>query len=35
MQRGTEVMLTIKTTGQRYPALESAIVDGHPMNFRR
>ena len=30
MQRGTEVMLTIKTTGQRYQALESAIVEGHP-----
>lgn len=30
MQRGTEVMLTIKTTDQRYPRLEAAIVDGHP-----
>ena len=30
MQRGTEVMLTIKTTGRRYRELESAIVDGHP-----
>ena len=30
MQRGTEVMLTIKTTERRYPQLEAAIVDGHP-----
>ena len=30
LQRGTELMLTIKTTRARYPALEQAIVDGHP-----
>jgi len=30
LQRGTELMLTIKTTRARYPALEKAIVDGHP-----
>ncbi len=30
LQHGTEVMLTIKTTNQRYPQLEAAIVDGHP-----
>lgn len=30
MQQGTEVMLTIKTSAARYPALQQAIVDGHP-----
>ena len=30
LQRGTEVMLTIKTTSARYPALERAIANGHP-----
>ena len=30
MQQGTEVMLTIKTPATRYPALQQAIVDGHP-----
>ena len=30
LQRGTELMLTIKTSRARYPALEQAIVDGHP-----
>ena len=30
LQRGTELILTIKTTRARYPALEKAIVDGHP-----
>ena len=30
LQRGTEVMLTIKTSRARYPALEKAITDGHP-----
>lgn len=30
MQRGSEVMLTIKTTRERYPAIEQAIVAGHP-----
>lgn len=30
IERGTEVMLTIKTTGERYPQLEAAILDGHP-----
>ena len=30
LQRGTEVMLTIKTSRARYPALERAITDGHP-----
>jgi len=30
LQRGTEVMLTIKTSRARYPALEQAITDGHP-----
>ena len=30
LHRGTELMLTIKTTRARYPALEQAIVDGHP-----
>jgi periplasmic divalent cation tolerance protein len=30
MQQGTEVMLTIKTAAARYPALQQAIVDGHP-----
>lgn len=30
LQRGSELMLTIKTTRARYPALEQAIVDGHP-----
>jgi periplasmic divalent cation tolerance protein len=29
-ERGTEVMLTIKTTRARYPALEKAITAGHP-----
>lgn len=29
-QRGTEVMLTIKTTQQRYAALEKAITRTHP-----
>jgi periplasmic divalent cation tolerance protein len=28
--RDSEVMLTIKTTREGYPALEDAIVDGHP-----
>lgn len=30
LERGTEVMLTIKTTRARYPALEEAIARGHP-----
>ena len=30
LQRGSELMLTIKTTRTRYPALEQAIKDGHP-----
>ena len=30
LQRGTEHMLTIKTTSTRYPALEQAIADQHP-----
>ena len=30
LQRGTEVMLTIKTSRASYPALEKAITDGHP-----
>lgn len=30
LERDTEVMLTIKTTAERYPLLESAIVEGHP-----
>jgi len=30
LERDTEVMLTIKTTGSRYPQLERAILDGHP-----
>ncbi len=30
MQQGSEVMLTIKTTQERYPALERAITEGHP-----
>lgn len=30
LQRGTERMLTIKTTAARYAELEQAIVDGHP-----
>lgn len=30
LQHGSEVMLTIKTTRRRYPALEQAIVSGHP-----
>jgi periplasmic divalent cation tolerance protein len=30
LQHGTEVMLSIKTTQQRYAQLERAIVDGHP-----
>jgi periplasmic divalent cation tolerance protein len=29
-ERDSEVMLTIKTTRERYAALEAAIVDGHP-----
>ena len=30
LQQGTEVTLTIKTTRQRYAALEQAIVQHHP-----
>jgi len=30
LERGSEVMLTIKTTRARYPALEKAIVEDHP-----
>jgi len=30
LERGSEVMLTIKTTKEGYPALEDAIADGHP-----
>ena len=30
LQRGTERMLTIKTSAARYAALEQAIVAGHP-----
>ena len=30
IERGTEVILTIKTSRERYPQLENAIVDGHP-----
>jgi periplasmic divalent cation tolerance protein len=30
LQRGTEVMLTIKTSRARYAALEQAITDRHP-----
>lgn len=30
MQEGSEVMLTIKTSAERYPALQQAIVEGHP-----
>ena len=30
LEQGSEVTLTIKTTRARYPALEQAIVDGHP-----
>lgn len=30
LERGSEVMLTIKTTRARYAALEEAIVGGHP-----
>lgn len=30
LERGREVMLTIKTTRGRYPALQQAIVSGHP-----
>ena len=30
LERGREVMLNIKTTRAAYPALERAIVDGHP-----
>ena len=30
LQRGTERMLTIKTTNERYPELEQAIADQHP-----
>jgi periplasmic divalent cation tolerance protein len=29
-QHDSEVTLTIKTTGQRYPALQDAIVAAHP-----
>jgi periplasmic divalent cation tolerance protein len=30
VERGTEVILSIKTSARRYPQLEQAIVDGHP-----
>ena len=30
IERGREVMLTIKTTRERFPAVEKAILDGHP-----
>lgn len=30
LERGTEVMLTIKTTAARYPDLERAILADHP-----
>jgi len=30
LERGTEVMLTIKTTRTSYPALEKAIAQSHP-----
>lgn len=30
LERGSEVMLTIKTTRARYASLEKAIVSGHP-----
>ncbi len=30
IEHGTEVILTIKTTRARYPALEKAIAGGHP-----
>lgn len=30
LQRGTELMLTIKTTRARYTAIEQAILNGHP-----
>jgi periplasmic divalent cation tolerance protein len=30
LEKGMEVMLTIKTSRERYPQLENAIVDGHP-----
>jgi len=30
LQRGTEVMLSIKTARQRYPQLEAAILNDHP-----
>lgn len=30
LEQGREVMLTIKTTRERYAALERAIVDDHP-----
>ncbi len=30
LERGSEVMLTVKTTRGCYPALEQAIIDGHP-----
>ena len=30
LEKGSEVMLTIKTTRARYPELERAIVDKHP-----
>jgi periplasmic divalent cation tolerance protein len=30
LERGTEVILTIKTIRARYLTLESAIVNGHP-----
>jgi len=30
MQQGSELMLTIKTIRTRYPALQQAIIEGHP-----
>ena len=30
IERGEEHLLTIKTTRDRYPALQDAIVSGHP-----
>ena len=30
LEQGTEVILTIKTTRTRYPALEQALAEGHP-----
>jgi periplasmic divalent cation tolerance protein len=30
LEHGEELLLTIKTSTARYPALEAAIVDGHP-----